>query len=264
MSSDLFDKNTATMSLQRYTRARDFLRDILLEEIKEKINDHQRPFTRIGIIAFDAPSWSSELPFEAQPIEWQSALRLEPAQYDLLLHLHCLHRENDPVGQMVQARHALKPDGVFIAAFLGGESLQELRQAFFEADAQIYEGAAPHIAPMIEIKDAGNLLARAGFALPIADNIKRQALYPTPRALLHDLRDLGLTNPLTARRKNFTRKALFNTLDQIYSANNTCEPGQIYASFEQIFLTGYAPSQNQPKPLRPGSITQAFGASLEN
>ncbi len=264
MSNILFDNTQWDFALRRYQRSRDFLREIIVEEIQEKINDHGREFAQIALIAKDAQSWAEALPFAVDAIEINDTLPIAQNHYDLVLHLHALHRVNDPVGQMVQVRLALKPDGVFMAAFLGGESLQELRFAFHQAEAEIYNGASPHVAPMIEIKDAGNLLSRAGFALPIADNIKREVRYQSLNSLMHDLRDLGLTNPLNARRKSFSRAALFAALDRHYRSQFSLETGQIYASFEEIFLTGYAPSQDQPQPLRPGSITKSFGVNMEN
>lgn len=264
MSYALFDHQQWDFALQRYDRAKDILRDIMLEEIQEKINDHERHFERIAIIAKNAHSWVSEFGMDAEAVEINDTISFQQSDYDLILHLGALHRVNDPIGQMVQSRLALAPDGVFMASFLGGETLQELRHAFLVAESNIYGGASPHVAPMIEIKDAGNLLSRAGLAMPIADNIKQRWQYANMQNLLHDLRQLGLSNPLIERRKNFSKRALFDALNKAYIADFTCENGKIYASYELIFLTGYAPSKDQPKPLRPGSISKAFGENMEN
>lgn len=264
MTQSLFDERQWNHALRRYVRSEDFLRDILQEEMQEKVNDHQRAFAKIAVVAKDARSWVRECPFEAEAVEIGEVLEFKNAPYDLILHFHALHRVNDPLGQMVQSRLALAEDGVFLAGFLGGESLQELRQDFLAAEAEIYHGASPHIAPMIEIKTAGNLLARAGLALPVADNLKLDIRYQSLKHLFLDLRKLALTNPLLARRKSFTKRALFENLYAQNFTNSACEEGQIRASFELIFLTAYAPAKTQPQPLRPGAITTPFGANEES
>jgi len=172
-----------------------------------------------------------------------------------------LHWTNDPVGQLVQMRHALQPDGLMIAVMFGGQTLQELRIAFAEAEARVEGGISPRIAPMGEIRDLGGLLQRAGYALPVADSITLNVEYDTPIHLMNDLRNMGETNSLYERRRVLKRETLAMAAE-IYSSNYTKTSGRIGATFEFVFLTGWAPSDDQQKPLRPGSAQQSLADAL--
>ena len=165
-----------------------------------------------------------------------------------------LHWANDPVGQLVQCRHALKADGMVLCSFLGGQTLHELRTSVAQAESNITGGLSPRVAPMGEIRDLGGLLQRAGFALPVADGTPLTATYDSAFHLMRDLRNMGEGNALHGRIKHGTRKAVLQEAAAIY-ANTFANDGRINATFEVITLTGWAPAENQPQPLRPGSAT---------
>lgn len=263
MPTNLFDIEFHQRTQARHRPERDFLRDLMRDEVKEKLRDHARSFDRIAVIAEDAGVWVAELGLVADRIAFAPILDFPAKGYDLILHLGALNRAEDVIGQLAQARLNLAPDGVLIAAFVGGESLQSLRHALLSADAEISGGAAPRVAPMIDLRDAGGLLGRAGLALPVADHIVQTAQYDDLWALMRDLRDLGLTNPLANRARHFTRRTVFARAAEIYQSPEPCASGKISAIFELIFLTGYAPSHNQPQPKARGSINLGFGEVMK-
>ena len=229
----------------------------MIEEVEQKLKDHGRRFEKIAVIG------DVEFPFDAEQVEFAGELKFAGKDYDLIIHIGALNVADDVIGQMVQCRLRLAPDGVFVAAFLGGESLNELRQSMMASDIAFYDGAMTHVAPMIDLRDAGGLLQRASFALPVADNWVSKATYQNSFALMDDLRKMGMTNPLHTRQKRFMRKGYFQHMNEIYAEKFPCADGRIYATYELIFLTGYAPAENQPKPLRPGSVSISLDSAIE-
>jgi NADH dehydrogenase [ubiquinone] 1 alpha subcomplex assembly factor 5 len=169
---------------------------------------------------------------------------------------------NDLPGTLVQFRRALKPDGLFLGAVLGGRTLAELREAFIEAETELEGGASPRVMPTADIRDYGALLQRAGFALPVADADLVTVTYASPLGLLRDLRAMGATNVLAARRKTFLRRATFLRALEIYQARFSGEDGRIKASFEIIHLSGWGPHESQQKPLKPGSAAARLADAL--
>jgi hypothetical protein len=157
------------------------------------------------------------------------------------------------VGQLVQARRALRPDGLCLMSLFGGQTLHELRSALAEAEVRVTGGLSPRILPMAEIRDLGGLLQRAGLALPVADSITLRVSYADPFALMRDLRAMGEGNALDARLRRPTRRAVLEEAARIYTELHADADGRIPATFEMIFLSGWAPDASQPKPLRPGS-----------
>jgi len=188
-------------------------------------------------------------------------LDLEQGAHDLVIHAMSLHWADDPVGQIIQCRRALRPDGLFLAATLGGETLQELRAALAQAETELTGGLSPRVAPMAEIRDMGALLQRAGLALPVADRMPRRVRYPDMYRLMADLRAMGETNALAARHKIAPPRGLFPRAARIYADAFPDEDG-VAATYETIFLTGWAPSDDQPKPLRPGSAQARLADAL--
>jgi hypothetical protein len=162
-------------------------------------------------------------------------------------------------------RRALKPDGFLLAAMLGGRTLHELRAALAEAEIAVEGGLSPRVAPMGDIRDLGGLLQRAGFAMPAADVDRVAADYPDPLALMRDLRAMGEANALAARRRGFTRRATLMEACARYAAGFGGPEGRVPATFEIVWLAGWAPAADQPQPLRPGSaaarLADALGAS---
>ena len=182
--------------------------------------------------------------------------------HDLIVHAMCLHWANDPVGQLIQCRRTLRPDGLFLGILLGGETLSELRMALAQAETRETGGLSPRIAPMAEIRDLGALLQRAGFALPVTDLVPLTAAYRDLTHLMHDLRAMAETNALSARLRRATRRSVFRTAQTIYAAMHATPEGRLTATFELVCLTGWAPDESQPKPLRPGSAKSRLADAL--
>jgi SAM-dependent methyltransferase len=189
-------------------------------------------------------------------------LDLAPGAHDLVIHALCLHWANDPVGQLVQCRRALRPDGFLLATLFGGETLADLRRALAEAEARLAGGLSPRVAPMAEIRDLGALLQRAGFAMPVADAERLTVTYATPLHLMRELRAMGETNILSARRRQPLRRATLTRACEIYASHFATAEGRVRATFEIVFLTGWAPAPDQPQPLRPGSANARLADAL--
>jgi SAM-dependent methyltransferase len=190
-------------------------------------------------------------------------LDVEPASFDLAVSVLSLHAINDLPGVMAQIRRALKPDGLFLAALFGGETLFELRDSFAAAEIATTGGISPRVAPFADVRDLGGLLQRAGFALPVADVERTTALYRDFRSLVRDLRLHGETNALVERvRRPPSRKALAALLAH-YRTHHGEPDGRLRATFDIVYLTGWAPHESQQKPLKPGSakmrLTDALG-----
>ena len=199
---------------------------------------------------------------QAVPAPDNETLQLEPESFDLIVHSMALHWSNDPVGQLIQCRRALRPDGLCLAVCLGGRTLTELRDALSRAEISETGGLSPRIAPMPEIRDLGALLQRAGFAMPVADNTQLTAQYRDLTHLMHDLRAMGEANALQNRLRHPTRRTIFARAADLYRENSGTADGKIQASFEVITLTGWAPDVNQPKPLPPGSAQARLADAL--
>ena len=189
-------------------------------------------------------------------------LALHPGAHDLVIHALALHWANDPVGQLIQCRRALKPDGLMLTVAFGGQTLNELRSALGQAEIEVTGGLSPRVAPMGEIRELGALLQRAGFALPVADSLPLTVSYATPLHLMRDLRAMGETNALKTRLRHATRRAVMLRACEIYCETFGDAQGRVPATFDLIVLTGWAPDESQPKPLRPGSATARLAEAL--
>lgn len=185
------------------------------------------------------------------------------ASFDLIASALALHWVADLPGALVQLRRALKPDGLLLAAMLGGSTLIELRTALFEAELAEEGGVSPRVSPAIGLADAAALLQRGGFALPVADSETITVSYPDMLALLRDLRGMGETNALAGRRRSFLRRATLARAALIYGERFGDEAGRIPASFEVLFLCGWAPHPSQPQPLSRGSATTRLADALK-
>jgi SAM-dependent methyltransferase len=199
---------------------------------------------------------------DARIVPDTETLDLAEAAHDLVIHATSLHWANDPVGQLIQCRRSLKPDGLLIAATLGGRTLEELRSALGQAEIAVTGGLSPRVAPMGEIRDLGALLQRAGLALPVADSLPLRTEYKDALHLMHDLRQMGETNALDQRRRTPPPRAVFNEARRLYAENFPGQDGRVRATFELVFLTGWAPDPSQQKPLRPGSARQRLADAL--
>lgn len=192
----------------------------------------------------------------------QEALPFAEDALDLAVSALSLHHVNDLPGVLVQIRRALKPDGLFLAALLGGDTLTELRQAFTQAEAEIEGGASPRVAPFADLRVLGALLQRAGFALPVTDVDRVTVRYADAFALMNDLRSMGATNILAARRKQPTRRTTIMRMAEIYATRFGDPDGRVRATFEIVWLSGWAPHESQQRPLRPGSARMRLADAL--
>ncbi len=188
------------------------------------------------------------------PLEVQNeTLGLADDSVDAIVSNLSLHIINDLPGILVQARRALKPDGLFLAILPGAETLGELRQVLAETEIAVSGGVSPRVAPFIEVREAGNLLSRAGFALPVTDSTTLPVTYSSLFALMDDLRNAGEANMLTDRRKNFTSRKFFVQAAERYAAQHNDGEGRIVATAEVITLTAWKPAPGQQQPAKRGS-----------
>ncbi len=192
----------------------------------------------------------------------EEALPFATASLDLVLGNLSLHWVNDLPGALLQIRRALKPDGLFLAAMLGGETLKELRHAFCEAEMAEEGGISPRLSPLAGVRDLGYLLSRAGFALPVVDADTITVSYADPLKLMRDLRGMGESNAVTARRKSFSRRRTIMATAEKYRDTFADGAGRMPATFQVLYLTAWAPAPGQPKPLKPGSAAFSLAAAL--
>lgn len=256
------------MLARRRDRARhifgqaDFLHRAVAGEIDERLQEVNKTFTKAAIIGWQAPLWAKIIGLPAVSLPDAETLALQAGAHDLVVHGLGLHWANDPVGQLVQCRHALRPDGVLMAALFGGQTLHELRTALAEAEVELTGGLSPRIAPMGELRDLGGLLQRAGFALPVADIRRFDVSYPSALHLMAELRAMGESNVMAARLKAPMPRALLARMAEIYAQHFPGNSGGVRATFEVVFLTGWAPAPDQPKALRPGSAAARLADAL--
>ena len=198
----------------------------------------------------------------------EEALPFGDASLNLVVSALALQSVNDLPGTLVQIRRALRPDGLLLAALMGGETLTELRQSFASAEAEIEGGVSPRVAPFVDVREIGALLQRAGFTLAVTDVDRVTARYSSAIALMHDLRRMGATNVLVERRQTPLRRATLLRMAEIYG-ERFCDPdGKLRATFDIVWLSGWVPHASQQQPLRPGSararLADALGVSEQS
>lgn len=201
------------------------------------------------------------------PGEWQVVADAEVLPFadgtlDLVISGLALHAVNDLPGTLIQIRRALKPDGLLLAALIGGDTLTELRQSFAAAEAEIDGGVSPRVSPFADVRDIGGLLQRAGFALPVADVDRLTVRYDSALALLQDLRRMGAGNILIERRRVPLKRVVLLRMAEIYAERFGDPDGRVRATFDIVWLSGWAPHESQPKPLAPGSAKQRLADAL--
>jgi len=198
----------------------------------------------------------------------EEALPFGEASLDLVFSNLALHWTNDLPGALAQIRRALRPDGLLLAAMIGGDSLIELRGVMAEAEATVTGGMSPRLSPLVDVRDAGALLQRAGFALPVVDIDRIDVSYPDALALMRDLRAMGETNALAERPRAMARRDVMLAAAALYTERHGDTEGRIPATFDIVYLSGWAPDASQQKPLRPGSgqisLTQVLGEDSSN
>lgn len=189
---------------------------------------------------------------------------LEPASIDLAVSLLGLQDENDIPGLLVQARRALRPDGLFLAAMAGAGTLSELRESLLSAETELSGGVSPRVAPFTDVRDAGALLQRAGFALPVADVETLTVRYDGIYGLMADLRAMGAQNALLARSRRPATRRLFQRAAEIYAERFSDPDGRVRATFSIVWMSGWAPDPTQQKPLKPGSAQITLASVLKD
>jgi SAM-dependent methyltransferase len=192
----------------------------------------------------------------------EEALPFRNESLDLVVSALSLQFTNDLPGTLIQIRRALKPDGLFLGALLGGETLTELRQSLLAAEEELEGGASPRVAPFADVRDLGSLLQRAQFALPVTDAESVRVTYAHPLALMRELRAMGASNTLLARRRTPLRRATLVRACEIYVERFGLANGRVPATFEMMTMTGWAPHESQQKPLAPGSAKVSLAQVL--
>lgn len=283
----LFDRRLMTERRRRRHRDRslaasDFLYRAAAEELADRLSVTQRDFTlaldiddpgdhlarrlaalpNVGTVVAMSPHAELLAPGLLGFVGDEEALALAPASLDLVVSNLSLHLTNDTPGTLVQIRRALKPDGLFSAALLGGDSLTELRQSLLHAETETVGGASPRVAPFPDIRDMGGLLQRAGFALPVTDMDRLTVRYDSLFALGRDLRQMGLSNMLSERSRRPLRRQTLLRAAEIYAERFSDADGRIRATFEIVYLSGWVPHESQQKPLRPGTAKASLKDAL--
>lgn len=184
-------------------------------------------------------------------------LPIKESSLELVISCLGLHWTNDLPGAMIQCRMALKPDGLFLAAILGGETLKELRIACTIAHMEREGGISPRISPLAQVRDAGNLLTRAGFSLPGVDVDQYTVRYDSALELIEHLRSMGETNALFQRSNILKRDTALATA-AIYDSMFAADDGTIPATFQVIYMTGWKEHHSQQKAKRRGSGNVSF------
>jgi len=264
----LFDRALLPVRQRRARKlgSADFLLDRVADDMEERLQAVLRDFSSVADVwtpgdVLRGPirerfTTLTHLGLEDSPDE---VLRLQPGSLDLVVSGLALQFVNDLPGVLSQIRRALKPDGLLLAAMIGGDTLTELRQSFAAAEADCEGGVSPRVAPFADLRDVGGLLQRAGFALPVTDLDHIVVRYDNAFALMADLQRMGATNILLERRRTPTRRATLLRMAQIYAERFADPDGRIRATYDVLWLSGWAPHESQPKPLQPGSAK----ASLE-
>jgi SAM-dependent methyltransferase len=230
-------------------------------EVQSRLSEVNRTFTSPAVVSGFPQLWARLTP-GARMVTDEAVLELEPGAHDLVVHALALHWADDPLGQIIQCARALRPDGLFMAVMPGGRSLHELRAALAEAESELTGGLAPRVLPMAEIRDAGALLQRAGLALPVADAETVPLAYRDLSRLVADLRATGEGNALAARHPRPLPRAVWAATQAVYARSFADPAGLLPVTVELIWLTGWAPDDSQPRPLRPGSATKRLADAL--
>jgi SAM-dependent methyltransferase len=216
----------------------------------------------IGTMVAAAPAFDGADPAPLRVAADLEALPFADGSLDLVVSALALQTVDDLPGALIQVRRALKPDGLLLAALLGGDTLAELRESFAVAESEITGGVSPRVAPFADLRDLGALLQRAGFALPVTDVDRVVVRYSSPLALMADLRRMGATNPLLERRRVPLRRDVLARVLEVYAERFSDPDGKVRASFDIVWLSGWAPHESQQQPLRPGSAKARLADAL--
>jgi SAM-dependent methyltransferase len=269
----LFDHAALRGRLARAERlgAEPFLLNAVSGDLTERLGAVLRSFSHAIDVGTPLAGLHDVLAGRAERVDYvdlfasdDEDLRLSPQSIDLAVSALALQFANDLPGVFAQLRRALKPDGLFLAAMIGGETLIELRQAFAAAESERDGGISPRVAPAIDVRDLGALLQRAGFALPVTDSDRLTVRYDNAFALMRDLRRMGATNALVERRRVPLRRTTLLRAAEIYAERFSDPDGRVRATFDILWLSGWAPHDSQQKPLRPGSAQTSLADAVKN
>jgi len=266
----LFDRALLRARMERARRGgpATFLLDRVREDFEDRMQAVTRNFADVADIWTPGELLRKPLAGRFQSIvrvdfDPSEVLQLQPESLDLIVSALAFQFVNDLPGVLAQIRRALKPDGLLLAAMIGGDTLTELRQSFAAAEAECEGGVSPRVAPFADLRDVGALLQRAGLALPVTDVDRVVVRYDSAFALMTDLRRMGATNILIERRRTPTRRSTMLRMAQIYGERFADADGRIRATFDVIWLSGWAPHESQQKPLRPGSAKASLEAAVK-
>jgi SAM-dependent methyltransferase len=268
----LFDRALLRMRQDRARRREPatFLLDRVTEDMAERLHAVLRDFAEVADIWTPSEILPTALRDRFKAVTRISlddaegeSLPLPAESLDLAISALALQFVNDLPGVLAQIRRALKPDGLLLAAMVGGETLTELRQCFAAAEAELEGGVSPRVAPFADLRDLGSLLQRAGFALPVTDVDRVVVRYDSAFALMADLRRMGATNILVDRRRAPTRRATMLRMAQLYGERFADADGRIRATFDVIWLSGWAPHESQQQPLEPGSAKAGLAEAVK-
>ena len=285
-SPDIFDRQHIRRNLERAApgaEGADFLVRHAAEELAGRLSAIKRSFnlavdvgSHHGVMAralrermdglavlslSGTPALARACPAPAA-VASEEVLPLKEGAFGLITSVLSLQLVNDLPGALIQIRRALAPDGLFLGALLGGDSLVELRQAFMLAEMETAGGVTPRVFPSADVRDLGGLLLRAGFALPVADSETLTVTYAHPLALMRELKAMGAANPLSARSRKPLRRDTLGRAATIYAERFSEPDGRVRATFEILYLCGWAPHESQQKPLKPGSAAARLADAL--
>lgn len=267
----IFDTALIARHLARRPAIGDFVTDLVLADLEDRLGTLIRDFPRamiigpdIGLLPESMRTASAEISFErhAAFAGDDDIAQTGGDKFNLIVSILHLQAVNDVPGYLARLRAQLEPDGLLMIATLGGDTLSELREAFLAADTEVYGGASARVAPMIQVRDAGALLQRAGLALPVADVETHVVRYGSPLALMREIKSLGASNPLIDRSRRPATRALLLAATNAYAQRDGDADGRVRATLEVVWLAGWAPHENQQKPLKPGSATTRLGDVL--
>lgn len=272
----IFDRSLLKQRLRRAERRgpATFLLERVADDLAERLGTINRAFP--AVLDFGTPGPDAAAVMMQHPgtervaslgVTEHDAADLEnpglaEAAYDCIVSLLALQTINDLPGVLAQIRRALKPDGLFIAALAGGNTLHELRSTLMDAEVETTGGASPRVSPFADVRAMGQLMQRAGLALPVVDSEPITVRYPSALDLMVDLRDMGATNVLTERSRKPLRRSTLLRAAQLYAERFADEDGRVRATFEIVWLSGWAPHESQQKPLRPGSAKVSLASVL--
>ena len=247
-----------------------FLLDRVAEDMAERLAAVKRDFAKAADIWTPGDALRKPLADRLKSFthldvlgDPQEVLPLQQEAFDLVVSALALQFVNDLPGVLAQIRRALKPDGLLLAAMIGGDTLNELRQCFAAAEAELEGGVSPRVAPFADLRDAGHLLQRAGLALPVTDVDRIVVRYDSAFALMADIRRMGASNILVERRRAPTRRATMLRMAQLYAKRFADADGRIRATFDVVWLSGWAPHESQQRPLKPGSATASLAEAVK-